>query len=161
MLLAACQNTDPNSGDFTITVEVDGERLVYRYDKRISVGLFLDEIGITLDEDDEVNPLMQTQIRDKMVITVTRVVQSQICEEHPLPYEREYLPTQNLPAGEEEIAQTGENGIIQICSRVTVKDGIETSRNNEITIMRIQIAFPNTDYCIIACQFEPALYLDK
>ncbi|MBN1563914.1 MAG: G5 domain-containing protein, partial [Anaerolineae bacterium] len=142
IVLTACQDTDPDSGSMTIRVEVDGERLVYRYAQRISVGQFLEEIGIAMDEDDEVNPLIQTQIRDEMTITVTRVVQSRECEEQPLPYAREYLETQNLPAGEEEIAQTGENGTIQICYRITEKDGIETSR---VEVSRITIKEPRNE----------------
>ena len=77
MLLTSCQNKAAQSGDFKITVDADGERLTYRYSKRVSVGQFLEEIGLVLGENDEVNPLIQTQVRDGMVITVTRVVERQ------------------------------------------------------------------------------------
>lgn len=129
LVMSACQSSQQNGNDFTITVQVDGERLVYRYDKRISVGQFLEEIGVTLDEDDEINPLLQTQVRDGMVITVTRVEQTQECEEEPIPFETDELPTQNLPPNERQLIQTGENGILQICYRVTTKDGVQTSRD--------------------------------
>jgi hypothetical protein len=140
--LAGCQQANPNTGDFKITVEADGERLVYSYDKRISVGQFLDEIGVTLDEDDEVNPLLQTQIRDGMVITVTRVEQRQECEEETVPFETEQLPTQNLPPGEQEVAQTGENGTMQICYRITEKDGLQTSK---VEVSRILTKEPRNE----------------
>jgi len=94
VVLAACKESNLKSDDFTITVEVDGERLVYRYDKRFSVGQFLDEIGVTLGEYDEVNPLLQTQVRDGMRITITRVVKRDECENGDLPYETERQFTQ-------------------------------------------------------------------
>jgi hypothetical protein len=134
--LGACQGDNPPSGDFTITVEADGGRVVYGYDKRVSVGQFLDEIGVVLDDDDEVNPLPQTQIRDGMLITVTRVVQRTDCEDTDVPFETEYRPTQNLRPGEQQLGQTGENGVDQICFRVILKNGTETSRDfvNRVSI---------------------------
>ncbi len=133
-LLSACQDKPGQSDDdFKITVDVDGERLAYRYNKRISVGQFLTEIGVVMDEDDDVNPLVQTQLRDGMVITVTRVEEQQTCENRPLPYETERLPTQNLSPGEEQLVQTGENGIEQVCYRIIERNGtpgapVETNR---------------------------------
>ncbi len=129
VFLAACQKSDLGPGDFTITVAVDGDRLVYRYDKAISVGQFLQEIGITLGEYDEVNPLTQTQLRDGMRITITRVVQRQECENQDLPYEKVTQPSQNVAPNETQLGQTGENGIVQECYRIVEKDGVETSRD--------------------------------
>lgn len=130
LVLSACNDNAPGgNGDFSITTQADGIQRVWRYDKRTSVGQFLDEVGIVLDEDDEVNPLLQTQVRDGMVITVTRVEQAQECEEEPIPFETDELPTQNLPENERQLVQTGENGVLQICYRVTIKDGVQTSRD--------------------------------
>jgi hypothetical protein len=140
--LAACQNNAAQDGDFKITVEVDGEQLVYRYNNRISVGQFLEEIGVTLDEDDEVNPLMQTQVRDNMVITVTRVEVRQECENEPLPYETDEFPTQNLPPGQKEILQTGENGTVQVCYRIIERNGVPGPRTE---INRVAIKAPRNE----------------
>ncbi|MCL4239103.1 MAG: DUF348 domain-containing protein, partial [Anaerolineae bacterium] len=58
-VLVACGDSGSiGQGDLTITVDVDGERLVYRFDRAVSVGQFLSEIGVTLGEFDEVNPLL-------------------------------------------------------------------------------------------------------
>jgi hypothetical protein len=149
-MLAACE--EPQSigqGDLSITVSVDGERLVYRYDKRVSVGQFLNEIGVTLGEFDEVNPLLQTQVRDGMTITVTRVVQLQECENSDIPPGTERQLTQSLPPGEERIAQTGENGIIQICYRVTMKDGVQTSR---VEASRIVVKEPRNEIVYVGSE---------
>ncbi|HVO71401.1 MAG TPA: G5 domain-containing protein, partial [Aggregatilineaceae bacterium] len=141
-VLGACRGTTLNQKDLTITVEVDGGRLVYRYNKLVSVGQFLDEIGVTLGEYDEVNPLLQTQVRDGMRITVTRVVQRQECENAYLPYETQRQFTQALPPNEERVAQVGENGVMQVCYRIIEKDGVQTSRAE---ISRIPIKEPRNE----------------
>jgi hypothetical protein len=142
VVLGACRDTTLNQKDFTITVEVDGGRLVYRYNKLVSVGQFLSEIGVTLGEYDEVNPLLQTQVRDGMRITVTRVVQRQECENEDLPYETQRQFTQALPPNEERVAQVGENGVVQVCYRIIEKDGVQTSR---VEISRIPIKEPRNE----------------
>jgi len=136
-LLAACQGSGSGTGDFTVTVHVDGRSQVYRYDKMISVGQFLSEIGVTLNELDEVNPSLYTQLRDGMRITIARVVERTDCSEViDLPYETERRFNQALPPGEERVTQTGINGKQQVCYRITEKDGVEVNRseNNRITI---------------------------
>lgn len=149
ILLSACQQSDPDSGEFTVTVDVDGVSRVYRYDKRISVGQFLQEIDVTLGEFDDVNPLLQTQLRDGMRITVTRVTEREECEEEVLPYETERQLTQVLPPGEEQIAQTGENGTVQVCYRVTERDGVQVSR---VEISRIPIDPPRNEIIYVGSE---------
>lgn len=150
VLLAACHSGTQDQNDFTITVDVDGQRTVYRFNKRISVGQFLEEVGVTLNQDDEVNPLLQTQVRDNLRITVTRVVYRDDCVLEPLPYGRIQQPYQGLQPGEEVLGQTGENGELQICYRITEKDGVATSRNE---ISRIVIKEPRDE--IVYVYSEP------
>ena len=146
-VLTACQDSGAiGQGDMAITVDVDGERLVYRYDRRISVGQFLQQIGVTLGEYDEVNPLLQTQLRDGMTITVTRVVQRQECENVDIPPGTERQFTQSLPPNEERIEQTGESGILQVCYRITEKEGVETER---VEISRIVIKEPRNEIIFV------------
>jgi hypothetical protein len=149
ILLGACQQTGQDSGEFTVTVDVDGVSRVYRYDKRISVGQFLQEIDVTLGELDEVNPLLQTQLRDGMRITVTRVTQREECEDEVLPYETERQFTQVLAPGEEQIAQTGENGTIQVCYRITERDGVQAGR---VEISRIPIDPPRNEIIYVGSE---------
>lgn len=149
-VLAACEDSGSiGQGDLTITVDVDGERLVYRFDRAVSVGQFLGEIGVTLGEFDEVNPLLQTQVRDGMTITVTRVVQRQECENSDIPPGTERQFTQSLPPGEERIAQTGENGVVQVCYRITEKDGQQTGR---VEVSRIVIKEPRNEIVYVGSQ---------
>ncbi len=149
LLLAACQEDNRGPDDFTITVDVDGGRVVYRYSKQISVGQFLREVGVTLGEYDEVNPLLQTQIRDGMRITVTRVQHREECEITELPYETVRQPRQGLQAGEEFLGQTGENGELQVCYRIIEKDGVQTRREK---ISEIVVKEPRDEIIFVYSQ---------
>ena len=51
-------------------------------------GQFLEEVGVVLGEYDEVNPLLQTQLRDGIRITVTRVVRRRCTEGIPFDTKR-------------------------------------------------------------------------
>jgi len=119
----------PGSGKMTITVDADGVSRVYTYSKAISVGQFLQEIGISLGPDDEVNPMAQSQIRDGMRVTVTRVVYQDECENEILPFEVTHtLSNEGLAPGEERIIQVGKTGLQQICYRTTYRNGVEAGR---------------------------------
>lgn len=138
--LVACQQTGSNSGNLTITVNVDGSKEVYHYPRLISVGQFLDEIGVVLGPDDEVNPLIQTQLRDGMRITITRVVTREDCDHYvETPFGEEYQYTQQLLPGETQVGQAGETGTDQICYRIVEKDGVEVDRKE---ISRVPIKEP-------------------
>ncbi|MBN1679044.1 MAG: G5 domain-containing protein [Anaerolineae bacterium] len=135
ILLAACQETPSGSSEFSVTVDADGSSRVYSFDKNVSVGQFLETIGITLSELDQVNPPLYTQIANGMRITITRVIERTECEDEVLPYETERQTTQSLSPGEQQIAQTGENGTVQICYRIIEQDGEIVSRNETSRII--------------------------
>lgn len=147
--LAACQGGGPGSGEFTVTVDVDGQSRVYTYSKAISVGEFLKEIGITLNELDQVNPRQHVQISNGLRITITRVVERAECEERVLPYETTRQLTQSLAPGEQQIAQTGENGTEQVCFRVTEHDGVPVDR---VEASRIVIKPPRSEIMLVGSE---------
>lgn len=149
IVLAGCNNSPSKSGDFSITVKADGQSLVYRYNKQVSVGQFLTEIGVTLGEYDEVNPLLQTQVRDGMRVTITRVTKRDECEEQVLPYTTENQPTQSLKPGETRVGQTGVNGSLQVCYRITERDGVQSSRDE---ISRIPIKSPRPEIIYVGSE---------
>jgi hypothetical protein len=150
IVLGACQSSKPGTGEFTVTVVVGNDPpAVYRYDKAISVGQFLEKIGVVLNDLDEVNPPVYTQLRDGMRITVSRVVERTDCKEDVLPYETERQFTQALPPGQQQIAQTGENGVVQICYRITEKNGVEVGRAE---ISRIPIKEPRNEIVYIGSE---------
>ncbi len=130
LVLGACQDSSVgSSSEMKITVFVDGQSYVYTYSKSVSIGRFLQEVGITLGPDDDVSPLVQTQLRDNMQITITRITFSEECEYPELPYQTERIPMQGLAPGTEQVIQVGKNGKLQVCYRITYHNGVQYSRN--------------------------------
>lgn len=154
VVLGACQDPDSKPDSFTVIVEVDGERLVYRHNQRTSVGQFLQDVGIVLSENDEVNPLLQSQIHDNTQITITRVELRQECREEVLPFERVTQPTQNLAPGDSQLGQPGVNGILQVCYRITLKDGEKTG---ETLISSVPIKDPVDEIVFVGSEAPDTL----
>jgi hypothetical protein len=128
--LAACQQANLGQDDLSVTVHVDGKSTVHRYDRIVSVGQFLEAIGVVLGDLDEVNPSIYSQLEDGMRITVTRVVEYSECETEPLEFETIRQPSEQLsPDDPPRVAQPGVMGEVQVCYLITEKDGVVVSRN--------------------------------
>lgn len=130
--LAACaQATPPPS--IIVALVADGRERTFSYTERVTVDEFLRDSEVTLNELDSVNPPLYTQIEDGMRVTVVRIEEDSYCEDTPIPFARRTVLNEGLAPGEERLGQTGQNGTLQICYRVQVRDGItrdpvETSR---------------------------------
>ncbi len=136
-LLAACT---PNEEADTMTVflDMDNRRQTYAQLELITVGEFLAQIDVELQELDRVSPPLSNQISDGLRITVVRVEEETYCEERPIPYEEEYVTSEDVPPGEERLVQAGQDGVEQVCYRMLVEDGvrqapIQTGQPNIIT----------------------------
>lgn len=132
--LAGCQGEAGRGGRLNITVDADGSSRVYTYDDPVSVGQFLEAIGVSLNALDEVNPPLYTQLRDGLRITITRVVERQECVREPVPFQTQYIPSERLPLNEQQIGQTGEPGENEICYLITEKNGVEIGRNPGVPV---------------------------
>ncbi len=135
LVLGACQDAGQKSGEFTVTVDVDGHSYVYRYNKKISVGQFLEQVDITLNELDEVNPSIYTQLHDGIHITIARIVEEPVCHDEALPFEHNTRPSQALAPGEEQLMQAGADGTVRVCDLVTKRDGVEVGRHESSRVI--------------------------
>lgn len=117
---------DPSTDDdaLIITLVADGRERTYPQSVPITVGEFLRQAQIELGELDEVTPPQFTQISDGMRVTVTRVQETEECIEREIPFQEQRIPNEGLQPGEERVAQTGQNGIEEVCNRVMIRDGV-------------------------------------
>ncbi len=111
-----------------VSLIVDGQERTYPQSVSITVGELLTQTGVQLGALDEVTPPTFTQIADGMRITVVRVRQSDECTQRDIPYGERRILNEGLSAGEERIAQPGQNGIEEVCDRVTIRDGRQMER---------------------------------
>ncbi len=91
----------------------------------------IDEAGITLEENDEVNYDLTVYLTDGMEITVTHrnnITKTVVTEEVEIAYETVTEDSDELLVGETEVKQEGVNGIQKNTYEVTYSDDEEVSR---------------------------------
>ena len=136
LALTGCQTTSEDN-TLIISLIADGRERTFSYASNVTVEEFLADADVELGDSDRISHPLFTQITDGMKITVRRVTESQTCQEETIPFERRLVPNEGIPAGEEQLAQSGQNGIKEVCYRIIYEDGTEAERitMNQPTIM--------------------------
>jgi Tol biopolymer transport system component len=135
LIVAACNQETNGSREIRVELVADQRQRTFVYDQPVTVGQFLEQVGVTLNPDDTVEPPLFTQITDGMTITVVRVTETRECRQEVLPFDERQLPRTDLEPGTRVIAEPGVNGIVEICERVIRNDGVERSRSQISTIV--------------------------
>ncbi|MEZ4667067.1 MAG: G5 domain-containing protein [Anaerolineae bacterium] len=121
-----------------MTIVADGRERVFVIPAPITVADFLNDakVDVQLGDLDQVNPPLFTQISDGLRITVARIAENDECEQSDIPYQQTSVLNEGLNPGEQRIVQAGQNGVEEICFRVTVVDGVPKDR---VEIKRTEI----------------------
>jgi uncharacterized protein YabE (DUF348 family) len=138
LLISGCTTTN-NPQSLIVSLAVDGQERSYPQPIAITVSEFLRQAAVELGPLDEVTPPLFTQISDGMRITVTRVQESQECENQEMPFHENRIPNEGLNPGEERVAQSGQSGTQEVCYRVTTRDG---KRQDRVPIRTTVITAP-------------------
>jgi len=149
IILAACQSQVVED-TFVVSLVADNRERTFEYNIPVTVEEFLSRAEVELGERDRVSPPLFTQIADGMRVTVVRVVEEVECIEEEIPYERRVVPNEGLGLGEERLAQSGLNGVQEICYRIIVEDGvpgdrIQTGQPTVITEPQDEVVFVGPD----------------
>lgn len=107
---------------YDVTVRADGEEITYRT-LPTTAGEVLDQLDITLDEMDIVEPEVSENVRAGDVITVKRVTKEQITEDVTTDFEVKYEPDSSLVIGETKVKQKGRKGLQEKTYEITIVDG--------------------------------------
>lgn len=110
VFVAGCTAAPSPTESMQVSLIVDGNRRSWAYDDPITVGEFLDEVGVELAELDDITPPLFTQIADGMLITIVRVEIEDFCEERPIPYQTQRVQNESLEPGQEVIFEPGNPG---------------------------------------------------
>ncbi|MFC3994798.1 ubiquitin-like domain-containing protein [Nocardiopsis sediminis] len=82
--------------------------------------------GITPGEHDIVEPELDTEPTDGMVIDVTELLSEPTTEEVPIEAETEERENPDLPEGEENVVQEPEDGVQEVTTAMVMREGEET-----------------------------------
>ena len=110
-----------------VRLAVDGEtREVIT--NELKVGALLDNLGVTVDESDEITPPRSTRLAPKMLIRVVRVEVSRVVEEQELPFATEVQKSNEYLQGVRKVIRPGVPGLVQRTFEVRLEDGREVAR---------------------------------
>lgn len=129
VLLAGCASPQATAGTIQVHIQADGRSLTQSIPSGSTVQQALDAAGLTLGQLDKVDPPAYTVVTDGTDIAVTRVTERFEIEQVVIPFERQTLRNESLPAGETRLLQAGVNGKEEITYRIVEEAGKEVSRN--------------------------------
>jgi hypothetical protein len=129
VLLAACGPAPSQPANLTVNVIVDDSTLPVSIPSGSTVQQALDLAKVTLSQTDRVEPPAFTALIAPADIVVTRVSEEFETQQVILPYERQELRNESLPAGETRLVQAGQNGLNEITIRHVFENGVETSQS--------------------------------
>jgi len=127
-LLVSCRSPQVTSPDITISITAEGETRNITMPAGSTVTQALQSAGITVGNQDRVEPAPYTVLGDGNAITLTRVKEVFETEEQIIPFERQIVRNESLPEGETRLVQAGANGKEELTYRRVLEDEVEISR---------------------------------
>lgn len=126
-LITACQPTSNQAITLSIPVAVDGELLTITTESGHTVEDALSANGIQLGEFDRTIPSRDSELTASLSITITRVKHELEIREQEIPFETNILPNETMALGEQQLIQTGLNGLQEVTYQHIIENGIEVS----------------------------------
>lgn len=111
---------------YDVTVTADGKtKNIHTGDARVSD--LLRQAGVTVGENDIVEPAQDTELTEATAIKVTRVTTKTTTETKDIAYSTETRETSELEKGKSRVAQEGVNGKEEITLEYTYHDGVQVA----------------------------------
>lgn len=108
---------------YGVTVNVDGETANVQSTAK-SVGGLLEELGITLGPDDEVEPGVDTALSNGLTVNVLRVEYTTYEKEVTVPFTKKTQYSSSMQKGSSKITQNGVNGTKSVVYKDKVVNGV-------------------------------------
>jgi resuscitation-promoting factor RpfB len=152
-LMAAC-TPQVQQANVTVSVIADGASQKITLPAGSSVQQALAAAGVSLSQTDRVDPPAYILLTEGLTITVTRVREEFETQQVIIPFERQELHNESLPAGETRLVQAGQNGLREITIQHVFEDGIETG-NSAVSENILQAAIPEIVMIGVQSPFAP------
>ncbi len=154
LLLAACIAPQVQQAGVSVSLHADGTTKQLTLPAGSTVQDALNAGHVTLSQTDRINPPAYTLLTDKAVITVTRVREEFETQQKVIPFDRQELRNESLPAGETRLVQAGQNGEEEITIRHVFEDGVETG-SSIVSQTVLQPAVPEIVMIGVQSPFAP------
>ncbi len=129
IITAGCQSAvlDESTPRMEISVEADNQSYSIALPKDSTVQNVLEAAGIVLEGSDRVEPPLGVVLSGDDQVNVIRVEEVIEIEEETIPYRVIEQPTENLPVGQEQLLQSGKNGLREVTYLRVFENGQESS----------------------------------
>ena len=128
MLLPACVTPQATAGTMDVSILVDGQSLPLSIPAGSTAQQVLQQAQVELGQLDLVEPPGYTVLTGGSQVVVIRRTERFEIEQIVIPFSRQTVSNEGLPAGETRLLQPGENGLEEITYRVLEEEGLEVSR---------------------------------
>jgi hypothetical protein len=153
--LGACDQTSNGSDrPITITINVDNQSVLAEINSGETVQTALDNAGITLSNADQVEPATYSVLTEETAIEVIRVTEEFLYREEPIPFSSQTVKNETLPEGQTLLIQKGQNGTLEIATKITYHNNVEQSRTEFSRTIK-QAAKPEIVMVGIQSPFSP------
>ncbi|MBN1429801.1 MAG: G5 domain-containing protein [Anaerolineae bacterium] len=154
--IAGCSEPTPEL--INVTLVVGGTSQTLAVTKDFTVDDVLRQSNIIPGDLDRVNPQRYNRVSEGMTITVVRVTEETKVSQETIPFERQTIPNDSLPMGENRLIQAGVNGIADITYRIVYEDDTEISRSE---VRRDVIVAPKNEVVMVGSQGQlPAVTIN-
>jgi hypothetical protein len=157
--MAAC-TPQVKQADVSVNVIADGISQNITILANSTVQQALTAAGVSLSQTDRVDPPVYTRLTEGLAISVTRVHEEFETQQVIIPFERQELHNESLPAGEIRLVQAGQNGLREITIRHIFENGFETG-NSVVSENVLQAATPEIVMIGVQSPFAPLLISGK
>lgn len=153
---AACAAPQATQALIRVELSADGETLQLTLPSGSTVQQALDQAELSLGTLDRVEPPAYTVLSDGAKVKLVRVTEEYEVEQVILPFERQTLRNESLPAEKEVLIQRGRNGLQEITYRRVFEDGVEVS-SQPIAVNSVILEEPLPEIRMIGVQtpFSP------
>jgi len=111
----------------SVSIKADGETQKIKV-AGATVQQALESAGITLGEDDVVEPALDAELSDGMKITVQRIEYKEVTKKVAIPFETITKKSKDVYIGDTQITQYGEEGSKEVVYKVKYVDGKKDSK---------------------------------
>ena len=154
ILLMGCVSPQATGRDITVSITADGGSHNVTLAPGSTVTQALQMAGITVSQQDDVEPPLYTVLGNGDEVTVKRIQDVYETEEQIIAFPRLVVRNESLPEGQTRLVQEGENGREELTYRIVLQDGVE---QNKVPFKRItlQDALPEIVMVGVQTSFAP------
>ncbi len=128
-VLSGCAAPRLTQTAIPVQVQADGQTYALSLAPGSTAGDAVRQAGLTLGDLDRLEPPAYTVLTADATVRVIRVREAFEVQQEVIPYERQTITSETLPAGESRLVQPGKNGLREITIRILYEDGQEVSRS--------------------------------